>query len=101
MRNRRGRKQTLGEAYDDLHAFHGKLEQKATWACGLFISNTVFTSTGLVAFGRGKRVICMDRFDLFETLDRELPLNEVLVRKARRAAESGQPFERVRNLFAR
>lgn len=84
----------------DLHAFHGKLEQKAAWARGLFISNSGFTSDGLIAFGRAKRVICMDGLDLFEMLERELPLDGVLERKARRAAETGQPFERVRDLFA-
>jgi hypothetical protein len=83
----------------DLHAFHGKLEQKAAWARGLFISNSGFTLDGLVAFSRGKRVICMDGLDLFESLARELPLDQVLARKARRAAETGQPFERVRDLF--
>lgn len=83
----------------DLHAFHGKLEQKAAWARGLFISNSGFTPDGLVAFGRGKRVICMDGLDLFETLNRELPLDQVLARKARRAAETGLPFERVRDIF--
>jgi len=84
----------------DLHAFHGKLEQKAAWARGLFVSNSGFTDDGLAAFGRGKRVICMDGFDLFETLDRELPFNHVLERKVRRAAETGLPFARVRDLFA-
>lgn len=83
----------------DLHAFHGKLEQKAAWARGLVISNSGFTPDGLVAFGRGKRVICMDGLDLFETLNRELPLDQVLARKVRHAAETGQPFERVRDLF--
>jgi hypothetical protein len=84
----------------DLHAFHGKLEQKASWVRGLFVSNSGFTQDGLIAFGRGKRVICMDGFDLFETLDRELPFNEVLARKVRHAAETGMPFARVRDLFA-
>lgn len=84
----------------DLHAFHGKLEQKAVWARGLFVSNSGFTADGLAAFGRAKRVICMDGLDLFDALDRQLPLNHVLERKVRRAAESGLPFERVRDLFA-
>ncbi|WP_408468643.1 restriction endonuclease [Paraburkholderia graminis] len=84
----------------DLHAFHGKLEQKAAWARGLFVSNSGFTPDGLVAFGRAKRVICMDGLDLFDALDRQIPLNHVLERKVRRAAESGLPFERVRDLFA-
>lgn len=83
----------------DLHTFHGKLEQKAAWTRGLFVSNSGFTEDGLVSFGRGKRVVCMDGLDLFETLSRELPLNHVLERKVRRAAETGLPFARVRDLF--
>lgn len=83
----------------DLHTFHGKLEQKAAWTRGLFVSNSGFTEDGLVAFGKGKRVICMDGLDLYETLSRELPLNHVLESKVRRAAETGLPFARVRDLF--
>lgn len=83
----------------DLHTFHGKLEQKAAWTRGLFISNSGFTEDGLAAFGRGKRVICMDGLDLHDAMHREIPLNHVLDRKVRRAAETGFPFARVRDLF--
>ena len=83
----------------ELHTFHGKIEQKAAWTRGLFVSNSGFTDDGLVAFGRGKRVICMDGLDLYEMLDRELPLTQVLECKVRRAAETGSPFVRVRDLF--
>jgi hypothetical protein len=83
----------------DLHTFHGKLEQKAAWTRGLFISNSGFTNDGLAAFGRGKRVVCMDGLDLHDTMQREIPLNHVLDRKVRRAAETGFPFARVRDLF--
>lgn len=83
----------------DLHIFHGKIEQKAAWTRGLFISNSGFTTEGLIAFGRGKRVICMNGSDLYETLHRELPLNKVLDQKVRRAAETGFPFVSVRDLF--
>lgn len=83
----------------ELHTFHGKIEQKAAWTRGLFVSNSGFTDEGLSAFGRGKRVICMDGYDLYETLNREIPLNHVLERKVRRAAETGSPFVRVRDLF--
>ncbi|MDY0222353.1 MAG: restriction endonuclease [Desulfobacterium sp.] len=83
----------------ELHTFHGKIEQKAAWTRGLFVSNSGFTEEGLVAFGRGKRVICMDGYDLYETLDREIPLNHILERKVRHAAETGSPFGRVRDLF--
>lgn len=64
--------QPIGVA--ELHTFHGKMEQKAAWARGLFVSNSGFTEEGLAAFGRGKRVICMDGLDLYEMLDREIPL---------------------------
>jgi hypothetical protein len=83
----------------ELHAFHGKVEEKAAWARGLFIAQNGFTEDGLYAFGRGKRVICMDGLDLYDTLNQALPLNEVLSRKVRRAAETGMPFIRVRDLF--
>lgn len=85
----------------ELHTFHGKIEQKAAWSRGLFVSYSGFTEEGLTAFGRGKRIICMDGLDLFEMLDRELPLPQVLERKVRRAAETGSPFIRVRDLFLR
>lgn len=83
----------------ELHTFHGKIEQKASWTRGLFVSESGFTEEGLVAFGRGKRVICMDGLDLYEMLNREIPLTQVLERKIRRAAETGAPFIRVRDLF--
>lgn len=83
----------------DLHTFHGKIEQKAAWTRGLFVSNSGFTEDGLAAFGRGKRVICVDGLDLYEMLDREIPLTRVLESKVRRAAETGSPFIRVRDLF--
>ncbi|AMS45363.1 hypothetical protein AA2016_6468 (plasmid) [Aminobacter aminovorans] len=89
--------QPIGVA--ELHTFHGKIEQKAAWTRGLFVSNSGFTDDGLVAFGRGKRVICMDGLDLYEMLEREIPLTRVLERKVRRAAETGSAFVRVRDLF--
>jgi hypothetical protein len=89
--------QPIGVA--ELHTFHGKIEQKAAWTRGLFVSNSGFTEDGLAAFGRGKRVICMDGLDLYEMLDREIQLTLVLERKVRRAAETGAPFTRVRDLF--
>ena len=83
----------------DLHAFHGKIEQKAFWSRGLFISIAGFSVDGLHAFGKGKRLICMDGLDLHQTLDRGLALDTVLNRKVRRAAETGSPFASVRDLF--
>jgi hypothetical protein len=83
----------------ELHTFHGKIEQKAAWTRGFFVSNSGFTDEGLAAFGRGKRVICMDGYDLYEMLNRKILFNNVLEQKIRRAAETGAPFARVRDLF--
>jgi restriction endonuclease len=85
----------------ELHVFQGKIEQKAAWTRGLFVSNSGFTDEGLAAFGRGKRVVCMDGLDLHDVLTRELLLGQVLEVKVRRAAESGLAFARVRDLFPR
>jgi hypothetical protein len=41
----------------------------------------------------------MDGLDLYEMLQRGLPLDHVLDRKIRRAAETGMAFIRVRELF--
>jgi len=86
-------------AANDLRNFEGKLQEKAAWSRGLFVSHAGFTDEGLDAFGRNKRLICMEGLDLYELLDRRLPLGEVILRKARRAAETGRTFVPVRELF--
>ena len=85
----------------DLHVFHGKLEQKAAWARGLFVSYHGFTAEGLIAFGPGKRLICMDGCDLNDALDRRIPIRAVLERKVRRAAETGRAYVPLGELFGR
>lgn len=84
---------------DDLRIFEGKLQEKAAWSRGLFVSHAGFTEGGLEAFGRNKRLLCMDGLDLYEVLERRLPLGEVIARKARKAAETGRVFVPVRELF--
>ena len=83
----------------DLRSFNGKVEEKAAWSRGLFVSYSGFTPDGLAAFGRGKRVVCMDGFDLYEMLDKNLSFADVMAKKIRHAAESGNPFVRVRDLY--
>lgn len=83
----------------DLHVFQGKIGEKADWSRGLFVSYSGFSPDGLKAFGRSKKIVCIDGLDLSEALTRELPLNVVLERKVRHAAETGQAFARVRDLF--
>lgn len=84
----------------ELDAFSGKVTRNAKWARGLFISNTGFSPDGLTAFGKAPTsIVCMDGLDLHETLSRKLSLTDVIGRKVRRAAETGGPFVRVRDLF--
>jgi hypothetical protein len=82
----------------DLRAFNAKVEAKAAWSRGLFISHAGFSDEGLIAFGTGKRVVCMDGLDLYDVLDQALSFGDVVSRKVRHAAECGQPFIRVRDL---
>jgi hypothetical protein len=58
----------------ELRAFNGKIDEKAAWSRGLFISYSGFTDDGLFAFGRGKKVICKDGRDIFEALSRSIPI---------------------------
>ena len=83
---------------DDLRSFNAKVEDKASWSRGFFISDSGFTDVGLKAFGRGNRVVCMDGLDLYEMLDGNLSFAFVLSLKARRVAETGHPFVRIRDL---
>ena len=83
----------------DLHAFHGKVDTRAAWARGLFVSYSGFTEEGLVAFGRARKVICMDGFDLSEMLRRKIALPDVLHGKVRRAVEHGVVLAHVSDLF--
>jgi len=83
----------------ELFTFQGKIDQKAAWTRGLFISDSGFTDEGLFAFGRAKRLVCMDGLDLSDALDRALPINHVISRKVRHASETGYSFGRVRDLF--
>lgn len=91
--------QQLPTGQADLLVFEGKLLSKAAWARGLFVSYNGFSSDGLAAFASGKRTICMSGEDVWEMLNRRLPFDHVIERKARRAAETGLPFIPVRDLF--
>ena len=93
--------QTKEVAVQALWAFAGKVETKATWARGLFISESGFTEDGLHAFRQGKPtpLVCMDGFDIFFCLEHSLWLEEILDRKKRRAVETGEAFVHARTLY--
>lgn len=85
----------------DLHTFQGKLNARVNWARGLFVSYSGFSQDGLIAYGRGGSVVCMDGLDLHDALNGEIPLNHVLEQKVRRSVETGEVLARVRDLFPR
>lgn len=89
------RKVSIGE----LHGFHGKIEQKAAWARGLFVSFGGFTTQGLGAFGRGKKLVCMEGREIKVALEREIGIDALIALKVRRAAETGEVFTPIENLF--
>ena len=85
----------------DLLAFCGKVEGKATWSRGIFISVSNFTGDGLAAFSRGRptNLIAISGQDLFCVVDGQMPLDEVIRLKARRAAETGEVMIPIRQLL--
>lgn len=83
----------------ELHTFQGKLDQKAAWARGVFISYGGFTQEGLHAFGRGRKVICMSGEDIYKGLGKRIPIADVIERKVRAAAETGAAFVPFGELF--
>ncbi len=83
----------------ELGAFHSKLEQKAAWTRGLFVSFMGFSDEGLQGFGRGRRLIGMDGRDLYVSLGRGISLDRVISLKVRRAAETGEIFVPIDTLI--
>jgi hypothetical protein len=88
-------------ALSDLLGLSGKIQGKATWSRGLFISYAGFSEDGLHALGQGRRteMVGMDALDVYHVLSGRLDLRELLRRKVRRAAETNRFFVPARELF--
>lgn len=95
--------QNAQTSISDLLTFAGKVEGKAVWARGLFVSNSGFTADGLDAFSRGRRtnIVAMDGLDLSDMLARSIPFSDVMSRKVRAATETNRAFVQVRELFSK
>lgn len=93
--------QTKPVGQEDLLVFRGKVEGKATWSRGIFITASTFTQEGLAAFSRGRptNLIAISGQDLYFIVDGQMPLNEVIRLKARRAAETGEVMIPVQELL--
>ncbi len=89
----------IGQA--PLLVFKGKVESKAAWSRGLFISYSGFTLEGIEAFSRGRatNIIGMSGQDLFLILEGRILLIDAILKKARRAAETGEFYVPVPDLL--
>lgn len=83
----------------ELHVLQGKINEKAAWTRGVFISYYGFTDVGLEAFGRGKSLVCISGKDIRDAFDKQIPFADVIDRKVRAAAETGSVFVEVNSLF--
>lgn len=83
----------------DLHAFHGKLDQKVSWVRGVFISWAGFTKSGLEAWGKGKKVICVSGYDLVLMLKNNISFRMLMEEKIRRAAETGNLYIKIDEIY--
>ena len=85
----------------DLHAFQGKLNGKASWTRGVFISWQGFSSEGLTAFGNGNKIVCISGKDIHQCLKSKIPFPILLEAKLRHASETGKcyvAYEDIKNL---
>ncbi len=91
--------QLIGQS--DLLAFAGKVEGKAQWSRGLFVSYSGYSTDGLGAYARGKstRIVCMDGLDLHGVLTGRLSLTSLIEAKIRRAGETNEAYVSARELF--
>ncbi len=86
-------------AAPDLHVFQSKLDQKAAWTRGVFISWQGFSSEAFEAWGRNKSIICITGYDLYHMLTNNISLIELLEKKIRHAAERGEYFISIDKLY--
>lgn len=83
----------------ELGGFHTKLEQKAQWTRGAFVSFQGFSEDGLHAIGRGRRLICVSGKDLHDALSKEISPSQLLRLKVRHASETGSIYVPLEELI--
>ena len=80
----------------DLNNFRMKVDGKARNTLGLFVSISGFTDGAIAKHSHGQTpLILMDGTDLVPILEGRIALVEVLERKRRHAAETGNPMYRT------
>lgn len=85
----------------DLLIFRGKVEGKATFTRGLFISINGYTREALTSITQGKQpnFVMIDGAHLFRVLSGDIGLDELLDRLIRILAEEGRPYLPTSELF--
>jgi hypothetical protein len=80
----------------DLDTLSGKLSRKLDNTLGLFLSINGYSQDGVEAHASGKRVmLLMDGADLMAVLEKRIPLPDLLLRKRRHAAQTGEIYLRI------
>ena len=84
----------------DLDSLAGKLSRKLDNTLGLFLSINGFSDDGVKAHSSGRRtVILMDGSDLMAVLEGRIDLVQLLLRKRRHAAQTGNIYLRIHEVL--
>jgi hypothetical protein len=84
----------------DLDSLAGKLSRKLENTLGLFLSINGFSEDAVKAHSSGRRlVILMDGSDLMAVLEGRIDLVQLLLRKRRKAAETGNIYLRIHEIL--
>lgn len=87
-------------AAKDLDGLAGKLSRKLENTLGLFLSINSFSEDAVKAHSSGRRlVILMDGSDLMAVLEGRIDLVQLLLRKRRKAAETGNIYLRIHEIL--
>ncbi|MBK1719535.1 restriction endonuclease [Thiocystis violacea] len=87
-------------AAKDLDGMAGKLSRKLENTLGLFLSINGFSEDAVKAHSSGRRlVILMDGSDLMAVLEGRIDLVQLLLRKRRKAAETGNIYLRIHEIL--
>ena len=95
----RWRKDPVG--IEDLDAFKGKIQTRLENTLGLYVSVAGFSPTAVERHSAAQPVlILMDGMDLMAVLEHRIGLDELLLRKRRHAAQTGEVFLPVAMVLA-
>ncbi|MGB6896110.1 MAG: hypothetical protein WBF37_09250 [Dehalococcoidia bacterium] len=85
----------------DMDSLMGKIQRKLDNTLGLFLSISGFSDEGVNAVSSGRRVIIlMDGADLMAVLEDRIDLQELIQRKRRHAAQTGNIYYKISEMFS-